>query len=247
MIALRPGLTSPATHLRPLSFLLRPVIALDKPPYGPLTKLPRPILIKSTATSTQHFSTSTLDAQDATSQSSVSPTEISHFSRLASSWWDPHAIDPTPSVLAVAKEHQRHDPALSPPKLNYLNTAIEDLSVPVSDDEKVDIITLFEVLEHIDRPATFLGSCIPHLKRGGWIIAPLIGVVPPGTHDWNKYINPDELEAWFEKRSRQAPREERWGSMIKQGVVYVPGLGWKMIPFSDGWGNYFFGVQRSVD
>ncbi len=34
------------------------------------------------------------------------------------------AIDPTPSVLAVAKEHQRNDPALSPPKLNYLNTAI---------------------------------------------------------------------------------------------------------------------------
>ncbi len=175
------------------------------------------------------------------------------------------AIDPTASVLAVAKEHQRNDPALSPPKLNYLNTAIEDLPLPASNKDKVDIITLFEVLEHIDHPSTFLGLCIPHLKRGGWIIgstiarsplsflttkliaeAPLLGVVPRGTHDWNKYINPDELEGWFEKRSRQRDHEERWGNMKKQGVVYLPGLGWKMVPFSEGFGNYFFGVQRLV-
>jgi polyprenyldihydroxybenzoate methyltransferase / 3-demethylubiquinol 3-O-methyltransferase len=255
----------------------------------------------------------------------VSPTEISHFSRLAASWWDPYgpsrllhlmnplrhtfinsclssvitsptrkglnyldigcgggifaesaarllqthtvtAIDPTPSVLAVAKEHQRTDPALSLPKLNYLNTAIEDLPIPTSDEEKADILTLFEVLEHIDHPSAFLQSCIPHLKSGGWIIgstisrsplsflttkliaeAPIIGVVPRGTHDWTKYINPGELSDWFDKRSMNAKVEERWGDLKTQGVIYVPGLGWKMMPWTEGLGNYFFAVQRLVD
>lgn len=335
MTVLIPRGISSATNLRLLSSLLRPVTVLDRPQlrpqrraaYRPLIESQRPLPVKSIATSTQNFSTSTLHAHNDSSQSSVSSTEISHFSRLASSWWDPHgpsrllhlmnphrhtfistslssiiplpqnpnqkglkyldvgcgggifaesaarlanthsvtAIDPTPSVLAVANEHQRNDPALSPPKLNYLNTAIEGLPIPTSNQDRVDIITLFEVLEHIDRPSTFLESCIPHLKRGGWIIgstiarsplsflttkliaeAPLIGVVPRGTHDWNKYINPDELEEWFEKRSRQGEGEERWGNMKKQGVVYVPGFGWKMVPFSEALGNYFFGVQRLV-
>jgi polyprenyldihydroxybenzoate methyltransferase / 3-demethylubiquinol 3-O-methyltransferase len=176
------------------------------------------------------------------------------------------AIDPTPSVLAVAKEHQRTDPALSPPKLSYINTAIEGFPIPTSDDEKADILTLFEVLEHIDHPSTFLQSCIPHLKPGGWIIgstisrsplsylttkliaeAPIVGIVPRGTHDWSKYINPEEVSGWFEKRSMSAKGEDRWGNLKTQGVIYVPGWGWKMMSWTEGLGNYFFAVQRLVD
>lgn len=72
--------------------------------------------------------------------------------------------------------------------------------------------------------------------------APLIGVVPPGTHDWNKYINPSELAEWFEKDGRAG----RWAPMKTQGVIYLPGLGWKMVDGSEGYGNYFFGVQKLV-
>jgi hypothetical protein len=28
------------------------------------------------------------------------------------------------------------------------------------------------------------------------------------------------------------------------GVVYVPGAGWKEVPGSAEWGNYFFGVRK---
>ncbi|KAK5028002.1 Hexaprenyldihydroxybenzoate methyltransferase, mitochondrial [Exophiala sideris] len=168
------------------------------------------------------------------------------------------AIDPTELVIEVAKSNQRTDPALSPPKLRYLNCAIEDLPIPASDDQKVDIITLFEVLEHIDSPSSFIDLAIPHLKPGGWIIgstiarspmsylttkliaeAPLIGVVPAGTHDWNKYINPSELRGYFETR---APGT--WGDFRTQGVIYVPALGWKAVNKSEDLGNYFFGVQK---
>ena len=172
------------------------------------------------------------------------------------------ACDPTPPVIAIAKAHQRSDPALSEPKLRYLNCAIEDLPLPLSSDKPAvstaaDIITLFEVLEHINSPAQFLQTTIPHLQPGGWLIgstiarspvsflttkviaeAPIIGVVPPGTHDWNKYINPDELANWFEKDGGGG----NWGSMKTQGSIYLPGLGWRW--WSETYGNYFFGIQR---
>jgi polyprenyldihydroxybenzoate methyltransferase / 3-demethylubiquinol 3-O-methyltransferase len=257
--------------------------------------------------------------------SSVSSAEVEHFSRLASSWWDPHgpsrllhlmnplrfdflrrlthdrpaqqydyldigcgggifasaaarhpssrtvtAIDPTPACIAVAQAQQRRDPALRPPKLNYLNTALEDLP-PGADNSlrQFDIITLFEVLEHISDPSAFLLNAAKHLRPGGWIVgstiarhplsyittkliaeAPIIGVVPPGTHDWNQYINPPELAGWFEKQNEAAvvdadfPAPSRWGPFSTQGVVYVPALGWRVVDGSEAWGNYFFGVQK---
>ncbi|OAG45636.1 3-demethylubiquinone-9 3-O-methyltransferase [Fonsecaea monophora] len=274
---------------------------------------------QSTNPQRHRFHSST--AGSASTASSVSASEVTHFSRLASSWWDPHgpsrllhlmnplrhdfirsclqrssstenenekrysyldvgcgggifassaarlpttsrvtAIDPTANVIQVAKENQRSDPALAAPgKLEYLNCAIEDLPAPATDDAKYDVLTLFEVLEHIDSPSSFLEIAIPHLKPGGWLIgstisrspiaylttkliaeAPMIGVVPRGTHDWNKYINPPELGGYFE--SGRAPG--RWGEFVTQGVVYVPALGWRFIKGSEEFGNYFFGIQK---
>lgn len=172
------------------------------------------------------------------------------------------AIDPTPEVIAVARSHARRDPTLSPQagKLEYINCAIEDLSANKNTtQESYDIVTLFEVLEHISSPAAFLSTALAHLRPGGWVIgstiarhplsyittklvaeAPVVGVVPPGTHDWNQYINPDELRGYFESESQTG----MWGEVVIQGVVYVPGLGWKFVKGSEGYGNYFFGVQK---
>lgn len=243
--------------------------------------------------------------------SSVSQNEVAHFSKLASSWWDPHgpsrllhlmnplrhdfiksclqstssppparlsyldvgcgggifatsaarlpttsrviAIDPTPEVIAVAKTKQRSDPALSAPKLQYLQCSIEELDLPES---SIDILTVLEVLEHVSHPFSFLKMCLSFVKPGGWIIgstiarsplsflttkviaeAPIIGVVPRGTHDWKKYINPEELQGWF------AGRPEL-GQVVTGGVVYVPGLGWRFVDGSERYGNYFIGVQK---
>lgn len=167
------------------------------------------------------------------------------------------AIDPTELVIQVAEAQQRSDPGISSPKLKYLNCAIEDVPIPQSESEKVDIITLFEVLEHIDNPSSFLDLAAPHLKKGGWIIgstisrhplayvttkliaeAPFIGIVPPGTHDWNKYIDPSQLQRHFAMKEPGA-----WGSFKTQGVIYIPALGWKLVKNSETYGNYFFGIQ----
>jgi len=166
------------------------------------------------------------------------------------------AIDPTPQVLSIAEAHKRRDPTLtSPGKLTYLNTSIEDLPHPKSPTEAFDVVTLFEVIEHVNAPGPFLEHVLPHVKPGGWLIMSTIartwtswvvtnlvaedvlGIVPKGTYEWSKYVNEDELRAWFAK-------QPGWGNMKCMGTMYVPGLGWKEVRGSEQWGNYFFGVRR---
>ncbi len=67
----------------------------------------------------------------------------------------------------------------------------------------------------------------------------VLGIVPKGTHEWNKYINEEELRSWFAK-------QPGWGSAKSMGVMYVPGLGWKEVAGSQQWGNYFFAVRKEV-
>lgn len=160
------------------------------------------------------------------------------------------AIDPTPSVLAVAKAHAKRDPALRG-KLDYQLTSIEKLAVPAT---PYDIVSLFEVIEHIDDPGAFLDRVRPFVRPGGWLVMSTIArtwtswfttnlvaedilrIVPPGTHDWNKYINEEELRGFFAGKG--------WNSPKVMGVVYVPGLGWKEVSGSEKVGNYFFAVRR---
>lgn len=184
------------------------------------------------------------------------------------------AIDPTSEVIKVAKSHQRTDPLLSESgRLTYLNCAIEDLHTEQGDQaqQEYDFVSIFEVIEHIDKPAAFLRQALAHVRPGGWLIGSTIarhpmsylttkvvaeapwpvGVVPAGTHDWNKYINPDEIQAWFEKDNVVASTEgesekscEKFGKVQIDGCIYLPLVGWRWVQGSERFGNYFFGVQK---
>ena len=254
------------------------------------------------------------------SNSSVNPTEVSHFDKLASTWWDPHGssrllhqmnplrhqfissclksqsetsppsklryldigcgggifaesaarlpqaekvigIDPSSEVIAVAKEHARRDPLLwEPGRLEYRNQSIENLPVPQGEDDVFDVVSLFEVIEHISQPASFLKSCLPFVKPGGWLVLSTIArtwtswlttkfvaedvvrLVPKGTHDWEKYINEHELAKFFQN-------QRGWGrdaGLKSQGCLYVPGVGWQFVNGGEKWGNYFFGVRKDA-
>ncbi|KAF0325924.1 3-demethylubiquinone-9 3-o-methyltransferase [Colletotrichum asianum] len=160
------------------------------------------------------------------------------------------AIDPTPGVLAIAKAHARRDPALRG-KLEYKSATIETLPVPA---QLYDVVSVFEVVEHVSSPEEFLDRCAPFVKPGGWLVGStiartwmswfttnliaedILGIVPKGTHDWRKYINDHELKGMFMGKGWEMPRV--------LGVVYVPGLGWKEVKGSEKVGNYFFGVRR---
>lgn len=142
-----------------------------------------------------------------------------------------------------------------------------------SSSPSFDVITLFEVLEHTSSPRSFLAQCLRILNRGGWLIGSTIartwpsfvvnqviaeatwpiGVVPRGTHEWSKFVNADEVKGWAEE-GLMATRggeglEEAYASQMgwrSIGAVYVPGLGWKLVPGGEAWGNYFWGVQKTV-
>lgn len=163
-------------------------------------------------------------------------------------------LDPSEQVLAVARAHAKKDPTLSS-KLRYVNSSIDNYSP----DQQFDLVTLFEVVEHVPYPAAFLETCMRHVRPGGWIVLStiartwsswlttklvaedLLHIVPRGTHDWHKYINEPEMRAFFEK-------QPGWGSqgMLSMGCLYVPGLGWKEMKGSEQFGNYFFGVRKDI-
>lgn len=201
------------------------------------------------------------------------------------------AIDPTTTLIQIAKKHARMDPTvdahLRSGKFRYLNTTLEDVLASESESPatsqashpQFDIVTLFEVIEHIDpkttTPQAFLANCLRAVKPGGWLIGSTIsrtlpsfllnqviaeapwpiGVVPRGTHEWSKFVNPPELHAWAQEGLMRAADSGvvRAGPSVLDdmkwkciGTIYVPGLGWKMVPGSEDWGNYFWAVKRGL-
>jgi 2-polyprenyl-6-hydroxyphenyl methylase/3-demethylubiquinone-9 3-methyltransferase len=195
------------------------------------------------------------------------------------------AVDPSATLIQIASEHGRMDPTvdahLRSGKFRYLNTTLEDVlsSSKPEQPAQFDMVTLFEVIEHIDptttTPQAFLANCLRVLKPGGWLIGSTIartfpswilnqviaeapwpiGVVPRGTHEWSKFVNPPELKSWAQEGlmraadtgiSRGGPGDlegMRWKCV---GTIYVPGLGWKIVPGSEDWGNYFWAVKKGV-
>ena len=78
-----------------------------------------------------------------------------------------------------------------------------------------DLITCLEVLEHVLEPRTFVTALAEALAPGGLLIlstpnrtaksrlmtitlAEGLGRIPKGTHDWDKFLTPDETTALLE-------------------------------------------------
>ena len=93
-------------------------------------------------------------------------------------------------------------------KINYLNKSPEQLN----SEKKFDVILNLEIVEHVNNLDLYLKSCSHLLKKNGLMftatinrtlisyVKAIIGAeyilrwLPIGTHDWNKFIKPEELE-----------------------------------------------------
>ncbi len=120
-------------------------------------------------------------------------------------------IDASEKNIKVAKLHS----AKSKLKINYQTKSPEQLDA----SEKFDIILNLEIVEHIDNVKLYLKSCNSLLKNNGLMftatlnrtivsyIKAIIGAeyilrwLPIGTHDWNKFIKPEELELLLAENS----------------------------------------------
>ena len=119
-------------------------------------------------------------------------------------------IDAVEKNIKVASIHGKENNL----KINYINKSPEQLH----EKEQYDIILNLEVVEHVDNLDLYLQSCYNLLKKNGLMftatinktfssyLKAIIGAeyvlrwLPIGTHDWNKFIRPEELQKiLFEK------------------------------------------------
>ena len=113
-------------------------------------------------------------------------------------------IDASEKNIKVAKLHSRKNNL----NINYFNKSPEQLN----NSEKFDIVLNLEVVEHVENVDLYIKSCSNLLKKNGIMftatlnrtivsyIKAIVGAeyilrwLPIGTHDWNKFIKPEELE-----------------------------------------------------
>lgn len=161
-------------------------------------------------------------------------------------------IDLSTDVLEAAKVHMNEDPTLAS-KLSYSLQAVEDLPQL----EKYDIITVFEMLEHVQYPSRVLSEVLDRVEDGGWVFLSTINrdfvswfttifmgehvlnIVPVGTHTLEKYINEEEIRNWVQGSEYAG----KFNVVDSRGCIYLPSCGWKFTDYP-GVGNYFMAIQK---
>ncbi|MEO5378671.1 MAG: bifunctional 2-polyprenyl-6-hydroxyphenol methylase/3-demethylubiquinol 3-O-methyltransferase UbiG [Magnetococcus sp. DMHC-6] len=150
------------------------------------------------------------------------------------------AIDRSEKIIGAALSHQKE--SLS--KVDYRVQSSKDLTLTHSGG--FDAVFAMEVLEHVADVATFLRECATLLKPGGlfffatlnrtpksWLMAIMgaeyiLGWLPKGTHQYEKFIRPSELAM----------------EMRKAGLEMDHLAGMSYLPLADSWQ---IGVDVSVN
>ncbi|MEM8822338.1 MAG: bifunctional 2-polyprenyl-6-hydroxyphenol methylase/3-demethylubiquinol 3-O-methyltransferase UbiG [Pseudomonadota bacterium] len=120
-------------------------------------------------------------------------------------------VDAAEGTIPVARAHAEQ----SGLDIDYRHTSAEALIA--AGEPPFDVILNMEVIEHVADPLAYLDACQALLKSGGLMICSTInrnprsyavaivgaeyvmGWLPKGTHDWSKFITPDELFDLLEK------------------------------------------------
>jgi 2-polyprenyl-6-hydroxyphenyl methylase/3-demethylubiquinone-9 3-methyltransferase len=92
--------------------------------------------------------------------------------------------------------------------IDYVHARAEDLA---EWGETFDAVLAMEVIEHVDDASTFLAACGALIRPGGALVFAtlsrtmkayamaivgaeyVLGWLPRGTHDWNKFLRPSEI------------------------------------------------------
>ena len=133
-------------------------------------------------------------------------------------------IDASEKNINIARLHSEKNGL----KINYLNTSPEKFN----EFEKYDVILNLEIVEHVDNVNFYIKSCHKLLKKNGLMftatlnrslasyVKAIIGAeyilrwLPIGTHDWNKFIKPEELENFLSK--------EKFSTLEIKGLQFNP-------------------------
>jgi 2-polyprenyl-6-hydroxyphenyl methylase/3-demethylubiquinone-9 3-methyltransferase len=135
------------------------------------------------------------------------------------------AIDPSEENIGIARAHA----AQSGVAVDYRAVTAESL---VAADERFDLVTCLEVIEHVPSPGAFVETLSQLVAPGGCLILStlnrtmksyalaivgaeyVLGWLERGTHDWNRFLTPDELTALTEQSGLQV--------FERSGIVFNP-------------------------
>ena len=135
------------------------------------------------------------------------------------------AADPSEKNIKTAMVHANEQNL----KIDYRATTAEELATA---DELFDVVLNMEVIEHVNDPAQFTSTCASMVKPGGLMFVAtlnrtlksfalaiigaeyILGWMPKGTHQWEKFIKPEELKTWLEASDMQ--------QKTLAGVVFNP-------------------------
>ena len=134
-------------------------------------------------------------------------------------------VDPSEKNIKTASVHAREMEL----EIDYRAGTAEDLGAA---GEQFDVILNMEVIEHVADPKAFTATCAAMLKPGGLMFVAtlnrtlksfglaiigaeyVLGWIPKGTHQWEKFITPVELKGWLGDNDVAVKGET--------GVVYRP-------------------------
>ena len=155
-------------------------------------------------------------------------------------------IDPAEKNVKTAAAHA----AETGLAIDYRAETAETLE---HDGESFDAVLNMEVVEHVADPAAFLKTCAKLVKPGGIMFVAtmnktfkslalakfaaeyILGWVPRGTHDWNRFIPPAALDAMLEDGGLEV--------LKTQGVAFDP-LTWDWRLTNDTDVNYMVVAGR---
>jgi 2-polyprenyl-6-hydroxyphenyl methylase/3-demethylubiquinone-9 3-methyltransferase len=156
-------------------------------------------------------------------------------------------LDPATTNVEVARAHAR-TAGLS---VDYRSETIESV---VAGGERFDIVLAMEVVEHVTDMRAFVDACCAAMKPGGLLVMAtlnrtmksyalaivgaeyVLGWLPRGTHDWQKFVTPEELE----------------GAITANGLAVTAREGVSYNPLADRWSrsadldvNYMLAAVRT--
>lgn len=149
--------------------------------------------------------------------------------------------DPSAINIEIARIHAAEQGL----DIDYRSETAEDLA---AQGEQFDVVLNMEVVEHVADVSLFMKTCANMVKPGGLMFIAtmnrtlkayalaIVGAeyvlrwLPRGTHDWNKFVTPDEMAAALKKGGmRQAdltgivfnPLADDWREASDTDVNYI--------------------------
>lgn len=152
-------------------------------------------------------------------------------------------LDAAPENIAAAQDHAEQQGLA----IDYRAVGIESLEQRGA----FDLVTSLEVIEHVADPAPFVRALADALAPGGLMIVSTpnrtalsrmtmvtvgegLGMIPRGTHDWRRFLTPDEMERHLADAGLEV--------IERRGIAFDPRTGFVLSDRMDL--NYIFSARR---